>query len=68
MKLERRDWVPEASETLVQDLANKFSSSSSGLLMDRLNFLASLNKKIHEKDSFNLNPATNVMNPKAEAF
>ncbi len=68
MKLERRDWVPEASETLVQDLANKFSSSSSGLLMDRLTFLASLNKKIHEKDSFNLNPATNVMNPKAEAF
>ena len=68
MKLERRDWVPEASETLVQDLANKFSSSSSGLLLDRLTFLASLNKKIHEKDSFNLNPATNVMNPKAEAF
>ena len=68
MQLERRKWVPEASENLVQDLAQKVSISSSRELLERLTFLADLNKTIHEKDCFNLNPATNVMNPRAEAF
>ena len=68
MQLERRKWVPEASENLVQDLADKVSESSSKELLERLNFLADLNKIIHEKDCFNLNPATNVMNPRAESF
>ena len=68
MQLERRKWVPEASENLVHDLAQKVSGSSSKELLERLTFLADLNKIIHEKDCFNLNPATNVMNPRAEAF
>ena len=68
MQLERRRWVPEASENLVQDLAYKVSETSSKELLERLTFLADLNKIIHEKDCFNLNPATSVMNPKAEAF
>ncbi len=68
MQLERRKWVPEVSENLVQDLAQKVSASSSKELLERLNFLADLNKIIHEKDCFNLNPATNIMNPRAEAF
>ena len=68
MQLERRKWVPEASENLVQDLAQKVSGSSSKELLERLTFLADLNKIIHEKDCFNINPATNVMNPRAEAF
>lgn len=68
MQLERRKWVPEASENLVQDLAQKVSGSSSRELLERLTFLADSNKIIHEKDCFNLNPATNVMNPRAEAF
>ena len=68
MQLERRKWVPEPSENLVQNLAEKVSGSSSRELLERLTFLADLNKTIHEKDCFNLNPATNVMNPRAEAF
>ena len=68
MQLERRKWVPEASENLVHDLAQKVSRSSSKELLERLTFLADLNKIIHEKDCFNLNPATNIMNPRAEAF
>ena len=68
MQLERRKWVPEASENLVHDLAQKVSRSSSKALLERLTFLADSNKIIHEKDCFNLNPATNVMNPRAEAF
>ena len=68
MELERRKWVPEASENLIQDIAQKVSGSSSKELLERLIFLADLNKIIHEKDCFNLNPATNVMNPRAESF
>jgi glycine hydroxymethyltransferase len=68
MQLERRKWVPEPSENLVQNIADKVSGSSSKELLGRLTFLANLNKKIHEEDCFNLNPATNVMNPRAEAF
>ena len=68
MQLERRKWVPQPSENLVQNLADKVSGSSSRELLERLTFLADLNKTIHEKDCFNLNPATNVMNPRAEAF
>ena len=60
--------MPEPSENLVQNLADKVSGSSSRELLERLTFLADLNKTIHEKDCFNLNPATNVMNPRAEAF
>ena len=68
MQLERRRWVPEDSENLVQDLAYKVSETTSKELLERLTFLADLNKIIHEKDCFNLNPATNVMNPMAESF
>ena len=68
MQLERRRWVPEDSENLVQDLAYKVSETTSKELLERLTFLADLNKIIHEKDCFNLNPATNVMNPRAESF
>ena len=68
MQLERRRWVPEDSENLVQDLAYKVSETTSKDLLERLTFLADLNKIIHEKDCFNLNPATNVMNPRAESF
>ena len=68
MRLERRKWVPEPSENLVQNIVDKVSGSSSKELLGRLTFLANLNKKIHEEDCFNLNPATNVMNPRAEAF
>jgi glycine hydroxymethyltransferase len=36
--------------------------------MDRLEALVGENRDIHEAACFNLNPATNVMNPKAEAM
>ncbi|WP_209507267.1 MULTISPECIES: aminotransferase class I/II-fold pyridoxal phosphate-dependent enzyme [unclassified Ruegeria] len=68
MTLAHRDWVPAASETLVQNIATKTASASSGDLLDQIAHLAEENRRIHEKECFNLNPATNVMNPKAEAL
>ena len=66
MKLQCRDWVNETSEQLVQRIAIATENSASAELIAKINNLAEDNKHIHEKQCFNLNPATNVMNPKAE--
>jgi len=63
-----RDWVPPQCETFIQTLSAKVSNSTSADLADRIDALATRNRAIHERDCFNLNPATNVMNPRAEAL
>ena len=68
MTLAERNWVPNTCETLVQDIARKTSLATSDNLLDRIEALAEQNRVIHEEECFNLNPATNVMNPKAEAL
>lgn len=66
--LARRDWVPEASENMVQTLAQAAAECVSDELAARLDRLAARNTEIHDRDCVNLNPATNVMNPAAEAM
>ncbi|MCH2067204.1 MAG: aminotransferase class I/II-fold pyridoxal phosphate-dependent enzyme [Shimia sp.] len=68
MTLDFRDWVPAASETLVRDIAKKTAETSATDILDRIEGLAAKNRDIHERECFNLNPATNVMNPRAEAL
>ena len=68
MTLAHRDWVPTPSETLVQDVALRAASTPSDILLTRIKDLARKNRVIHEQECFNLNPATNVMNPRAEAL
>jgi glycine hydroxymethyltransferase len=68
MTIARRAWVPEDCENLVQSVAAETSASSSPALLARIEALAERNREIHERECFNLNPATNVMNPKAEAL
>jgi glycine hydroxymethyltransferase len=61
-----RAWVPQACETFIQTLAAKVAQPSSAIAA-RLDQLIDRNREIHDQDCFNLNPATNVMNPRAEA-
>lgn len=68
MTIAKREWVPETSESLVQAIARETSDSASATILDRIEALADRNRDIHERECFNLNPATNVMNPKAEAL
>ncbi len=68
MALSQRNWVPSDSETLVQRIAAYSAAQSTETLLDRIDALAADNRRIHEKECFNLNPATNVMNPRAEAL
>ncbi|MCG8493331.1 MAG: aminotransferase class I/II-fold pyridoxal phosphate-dependent enzyme [Sneathiellales bacterium] len=65
--LSPRPWVPVHCENRVQAIAKETAQKNTVELADRLQTLIAENLEIHEKNCFNLNPATNVMNPKAEA-
>lgn len=62
-----RDWVPPQAETRVQSIARETAAAETNAIASRIDTLIAENRRIHERASFNLNPATNVMNPAAEA-
>lgn len=64
--LSRRLWVPAQCEDHVQHLARAVAAPS-GVVEARIETLIQRNAAIHDAECFNLNPATNVMNPRAEA-
>ncbi len=64
--LARRSWVGSESEDLVQSIAASVAGTSSDAIDDRLHRLIDENRRIHEVECVNLNPATNAMNPRAE--
>jgi glycine hydroxymethyltransferase len=66
--LEHRGWVPEASERFIQSLAERIAAHDADQIESELLELVAENRQIHEQDCINLNPATNAMNPKAEAL
>jgi len=65
--LSKRDWVPLACEDYINAIAKRTAGADTKTLTSRIDQLVALNRTIHERDCFNLNPATNVMNPRAEA-
>jgi glycine hydroxymethyltransferase len=67
-RLARRGWVPAASEDLVQSVAGRVAAAGSDAVDAELEGLVEQNARIHDRDCINLNPATNVMNPAAEAL
>ncbi|OAN72309.1 serine hydroxymethyltransferase [Sulfitobacter sp. EhC04] len=67
MMLANRNWVPAASEALVQQIATRTATADTGQIATRIDALTAQNREIHERACFNLNPATNVMSPRAEA-
>jgi glycine hydroxymethyltransferase len=66
--LQRRDWVPPACEELVQSIAAAAATSAVDALDGEIGRLAEQNRRIHEEQCINLNPAGNAMNPRAEAL
>ena len=65
--LAHRDWVPSNCETYIQTLATETSAQTSADVLASIEQSIALNRAIHDRDCVNLNPATNVMNPRAEA-
>jgi glycine hydroxymethyltransferase len=66
--MSRRNWVPESSENYVQSLAKFAATQPAEKIAAEISRLTALNRKIFERECFNLNPAGNAMNPRAEAF
>jgi len=66
-QLERRGWVPDACEDYIQRIAAEAAGAGADAVAARIGALIEQNHAIHEHDCINLNPATNVMNPRAEA-
>ncbi len=65
-RLAPRPWVPAGCEVLIQDLATRAAAPSADVAA-RILGLIDRNLEIHDRDCFNLNPAANVMSPRAEA-
>lgn len=66
--LQRRGWVPAGAETYIQSLAAQVAKSTADENEAALLGFVTENHRIHERDCINLNPATNMLNPKAEAL
>jgi len=67
MHLARRAWTPDDCETYVQRIAAETAAADADAIDTRIHALIDENRQIHERDCINLNPATNIMNPRAEA-
>ncbi|MCO5994253.1 serine hydroxymethyltransferase [Actinoallomurus rhizosphaericola] len=66
--LASRPWVPAPSEERVREVSESVASRPVPAVLAALDGLVAENHRIHDVESINLNPATNVMNPRAEAM
>lgn len=66
--LTRREWVPQTAEDRVTAISAQTAQMNSQQIATHIDALALRNREIHENECFNLNPATNVMSPRAEAI
>ncbi len=64
--MRERKWVPSAQEQYVQSIARRAAAADPDAILALVDELTSLNTTIYD-DCVQLNPAANVMNPRAEA-
>ena len=64
----RRPWVNARSEEFAQSIAAATAEASIQQTDAELHRLVRDNRRIHDDEGLNLNPASNVMNPRAEAL
>ncbi|WP_340109774.1 aminotransferase class I/II-fold pyridoxal phosphate-dependent enzyme [Pikeienuella sp. HZG-20] len=63
-----RPWLTAASARLIAAGAETAAALPAPAIAGQIEALAARSRDIHERDCFNLNPATNVLNPRAEAI
>ena len=61
-------WLPPLVTTRIAGIRAALAGADAETLTTRIETLADQNRALHDRDCFNLNPATNVMNPRAEAM
>jgi glycine hydroxymethyltransferase len=62
-----REWLPEPARLREREILDDAAGKGLSWLDARVAALIARNREIHERECINLNPATNVMNPVAEA-
>src|SRR5689334_18664806 len=62
-----RAWLPDAAQHREREIVEGAAGADLAWLDARIAGLVERNREIHERECINLNPATNVMNPRAEA-
>jgi glycine hydroxymethyltransferase len=62
-----RKWLPEAARERERSILDAIDGEAVDGIAARVDGLIERNREIHERECVNLNPATNVMNPRAEA-
>lgn len=67
MTTSARPWLPPAATRREQQILDGNAARSSAAMAEHLQALITRNREIHEIECINLNPATNAMNPVAEA-
>ncbi|MEV4379350.1 aminotransferase class I/II-fold pyridoxal phosphate-dependent enzyme [Streptosporangium sp. NPDC049644] len=66
--LAHRPWVPTVTEDRVQSVLKAVTDQTASSIQNEIERLVAGNHRIHDVESVNLNPATNIMNPRAEAL
>ena len=64
--LQTRNWLPAHSDRLTQRIAAATAAQDADAIDATLHTLVQDSRELHERSCFNLNPASNVMNPRAE--
>jgi glycine hydroxymethyltransferase len=62
-----RQWLPAGPQLLESSIRDAIALLNGEQTVDLVESLIERNRQIHEVECVNLNPATNVMNPRAEA-
>ncbi len=62
-----RGWLPLGSQQREDAIRATIAGLTGDAVTDRVEALIERNRQIHEVECINLNPATNIMNPRAEA-
>ncbi|HWK28253.1 MAG TPA: aminotransferase class I/II-fold pyridoxal phosphate-dependent enzyme [Solirubrobacter sp.] len=66
--LTARSWLPPGAARRVDTIAAQAAEMTPATVAERLHDLVDRNRTIHSVECINLNPASNVMNPRAEAL
>jgi glycine hydroxymethyltransferase len=67
MAMRERHWVPDEQEAFAQSVTRAVADLSPGDVLGRIDELTAWNTAIYAEQCVQLNPAANVMNPRAEA-
>ncbi len=66
--MQPRPWLSSSAARRSDEIRDSVRSLEPGAVLDHLDAMVDANAELYERTAINLNPATNVMNPRAEAM